>query len=530
MAQQVKVASGKRRLPLSLYISLLLALTAIVSLFATIGSIESLLRPALVKQLSTDMQRSAQTRVQLIDTYLAERMNDIKTLSQATPVKTLLSAGDANSRENVRNMLFTVQHRDVANYISLTLLNAQGNIALSYPSDPQLHGKHLIVPEIRDQLQQSSSVAISNVFYDLTGNKASVDIYAGVLDSTFHTIGYIRGSLGLHRIWEPVDGEPQAIGADSYGFILDQNGVRIAYTNPDRSGFTHPRYLFKAITPLSPQLQQRIKDEDLYGNSTSAVTTIADPQLAALQNDSRPSAITEFTPAEQNQTYVVVKWRSTVVPWTYYILRPLNSVAGLADQQLLTVILIVVVVLTVAIIAGLLAGRRIAQPISRSVAVLRNNSKSLKELANDEHTVANEQTWLVEASRVALESIKYYTNAASIAAQRIHTVSTNLVQNSQTLDAQRFNKAMHDIVEAASYIERAIRHQETMNGKLETSLRVTTQATEQLTRGAKSTDEAAAQLERIVEELISVVGEQRNISDASSNPESEREVHYASNV
>ena len=46
---------------------------------------------------------------------------------------------------------------------------------------------------------------------------------------------------------------------------------------------------------------------------------------------------------------------------------------------------------------------------------------------------------------------------------------------------------------------------ETMNEKLATSLRVTTQATEQLTRGASSTNEAATQMEYIVQQLTSVV-------------------------
>ena len=63
------------------------------------------------------------------------------------------------------------------------------------------------------------------------------------------------------------------------------------------------------------------------------------------------------------------------------------------------------------------------------------------------------------------------------------------------------------MMEAAAYIERSVKHQETMNDRLATSLRVTTQATEQLTRGATSTNEAASQMEYIVEQLTSVVGE-----------------------
>lgn len=502
MSQRAR--TGKKRFSLSVYISLLLALTAILPVFATVGSLEFFLRPALISQVSADMERDAQTRVQLIDTYFSERLNDIKTLSQSTPIKNLL-ANDQNSRNTVFNILFTAQHRDVANYISLSLLDSQGNVILSYPSAPLPHGKYLILPDALKQLQQSGKVVISDVFYDLTANKASVDLYARVIDDNFQPLGFIRASLGLHRVWEPVDSETQANGAGSYAFILDQNGVRIAYTNTDHSGFTHANNLFKAIAPLSEDLQQRIKDEDLYGNDSTPVSVIADQKLVDMQRSAQ--SIFAIDPIGQNQTYQAARYSSTVVPWTYFILKPMNTVTGIADQQLLSIFLIVTLMLISAIIVGLLTGRRIALPILRSVALLRDNSQSLKTLANEEHVVAAEQSWMVEASQIALESVKYYSKATDVAAQRIHTIGTELAQNGYMMDQRQFGRAVKEIVDAASYIERAVKHQESMNEKLATSLRVTTQAADQLTTGAKSTDDAATQLEQIVGKLTSVVGE-----------------------
>jgi hypothetical protein len=55
-----------------------------------------------------------------------------------------------------------------------------------------------------------------------------------------------------------------------------------------------------------------------------------------------------------------------------------------------------------------------------------------------------------------------------------------------------------------------VKHQESSNEKLAAALRVTTRAMEQLTHGAKSTDEAAAQLEGIVRQLTDVVGARDN--------------------
>jgi hypothetical protein len=496
----------KRRFSLSVYISLLLAVTAIIPLLVTVGSIEAFLRPALISQISSDMERDAQTRMQLVDTYLSERLNDVKTLSETAAVKSLL-ANRAQDSTAASNILITTQHRDVANYISLSLLDAQSNVVLSYPVKPLQHGKYLIVPEALQQLQGSSNVFISNVFYNLIGNNPSIDLYARITNANFHVIGYVRASLGLRRVWEPADSEPTSNGAGSYATILDQNGVRIAYTNPDLSGFTHSPFLFKAIAPLTPELQQQIKTEDLYGNDSNAVNTQADPQLASFEQNNQHTNITQLQPAGQQQTFAVAQFSSSVVPWTYVLFKPLDVVTGLADQQLIGIFVIVTLVLVLAVVTGLVIGRGLALPILRSVTLLRKSNVALKTLADEETTVAAEQTWMVEASEVALKSVQYYTNAASLAAKRISTLSSELAYDIQYVDRARLQKSLQEMIEAAAYIERAIKHQETMNEKLGTSLRVTTQATEQLTRGASSTNEAATQMEYIVEQLTSVVGE-----------------------
>ena len=510
MSQRFERSTGRRRFSLSIYISLILALTATFPMLATIVSIEYFLRPALIDQVSADMEKDAQTRIQLIDSYLAERLNDVQTLSESPLTRDLLlGRQDQATLNQAYNLLINVQHRDVANYISVSLLSNQGGVVVSYPvKTPLKHGKYLILPEALQQLQQTGRIYISDVFYDPLSNAASVDFYARVTNDNLQPIGYVRASIGLHRIWEPVDSEPVANGSGSYATIVDQNNVRIAYTNPDHAGFQRPALLFKAIgQEISPALQQRINDEDLYGNSTTRVTVMPDQTLSGIQSNIQSPLIFPVNLAEQHQTYQAARYSSTIVPWTYLIFKPMNVVTGIADQQLLSIILIVAVVLALAVFIGLLTGRRIALPILRSVASLRRNSQSLKTLADEEHTVATEQSWMVEASQVAQESVKYYTKATSIAAQRIHSIGSELTQNPRNFDAYRLQRSLQEMVEAAAYIERAIHHQESMNEKLATALRVTTQATEQLTKGAKSTDDAATQLEHIVGQLTAVVGE-----------------------
>ncbi len=426
MSQQVFAGRPGRRYSLSVYISFVLVAIAVIPLLVTVGGIEAFLRPSLISQIGTDMERDAQTHVQLIDTYLAERLNDIKSLSQSDTIKNVLTNAP-NSKQLAADTLFTTQHRDVSDYMSLSILNRTGDtVIMAYPTAPALHGKYLIQPDILKQIGTSSKVLVSDVFYDSLANNPSVDLYARIVDNDLQSVGIIRASMSLHRLWQPVDSTPQTEGADSYAFVLDQHGVRIAYTNPDHSGFTHPSYLFKAIGPLSEAFQRRIQDENLYGNATTSVSSVADTVLATQQENARAPLISQFQPSERSQTFESARYSSAVVPWTYYVLKPLNTVTGLVDQQLFGIVLIVAFMILLALVIGIQVSRSITRPIMLSVALLRKNSVTLKLLASEEQVVAVEQSWMVEASQAAQQAVKYYNNAASIAAQQMSILSTQI--------------------------------------------------------------------------------------------------------
>jgi methyl-accepting chemotaxis protein len=273
----------------------------------------------------------------------------------------------------------------------------------------------------------------------------------------------------------------------------------------NQSGNALPKPLFTSIAPLSASVQQRIQSEGLYTGNKS-LRMLANVSLANMQKSSSLSSTFQFQPIEQQKQYTAAMWRSSITPWSYYLVKPSSEITGLADQQLLSTLLIGGIILIIAVAAGLFLGGRITGPILRSVSSLRKNSLLLKELANEEHQVVSDQTWMVEASQLGLKSVQYYTGVGSVAAQRVTKLSIDLIKNARALDAQHLNQALQEIVETASYVERAIRHQEHTNEKLATTLRVTDQVTNQLTKSAESSDAAAVQLEGIVEQLTSIVG------------------------
>src|SRR5436305_14340437 len=112
----------------------------------------------------------------------------------------------------------------------------------------RIHGNTLMRPDILKTIQQSASAQISGVFYDPKVGNASVVIYMPILGSTSRVVGIIRTEFMLTYIWNVVNSQADHIG--SYAFILDQNVVRIAYTNSSGSTLARSSYLFQSIAPL----------------------------------------------------------------------------------------------------------------------------------------------------------------------------------------------------------------------------------------------------------------------------------------
>lgn len=379
----------RRRRSWSLQISLLLVSVAIIPLVITIICSEMLTRPALISQVSATMKVQAQTQVNLIDEYLIEHLREVQALSQSTPVQKFL-VGDSALEQEVASELELSQHQDT-NYENWSLFDSQGNLRLSYPTAPQPHSQHPIFSNTLQQDIMSNRTYISDVFYNATKDEPSVDIYAHVVTADFQTVGFVRATFDLRHIWKMVDNVPCANSEENcYAFILDQNGVRIAYTNPDGSGFTHPVALFKAIAPLSPNVWQRIRNENLYGNDQRPVGTLYDKTLAEIQHGTTQTNTFQIIPTGQSKTFQAAMFTSTVVPWTYFLLKPLSNITAIADQQMLNICLIATCAFILVTIIGAVLGNNISRRILHSLEQERR-AREQEQRAHEQERRAREQ-------------------------------------------------------------------------------------------------------------------------------------------
>jgi hypothetical protein len=503
--------SSRRRVSLSVKVSLALVVAAVVPLVLILGFSELQTRPQLITQANNAMEGDAKTRVQLIDTYFHERLLDTQTITQVPSVQQFVAAppttpGYQSLATHAQYGLAAGTFRD-KNYTTWSLFNPKGQLLLSYPTAPRPHGQYLVPPQYLQAVDGGKNF-ISAVYYNHTTNKASVDIYAPIFLSQLPgtaqkpiLLGFIRATLNLDYIWNIVNTDHDN-GAGSYAFILDENGVRIAV--PQEMSDQH---LMQSVAPIPAGTQQQINREARFGSTSGSVSLFADTTLATKLSSTSISNF-QAQPADAKDFFQVVNdpTDASIIPWHYFVLSPVNTVTSVANQQLLVTVIVAAAMSALVALFGLIVGRNITRPILLSVENLRSNSRALSSLATRQHDAASEQMWVVDSSQVGLQSVQYYTDATKVAAQQLTTTGMDLLQRWQQTEPSTTRKALEHIIIASRYIEEASQHQTASNQKLSTALKVAVQVTEQLATGATSATDAAIQLEQVVQQLRSVVG------------------------
>jgi hypothetical protein len=496
-----KKSSTRKPLRLSIRISLWLIAVSILPLLLTLVISELQSRSTLISQASRTMETDAQTHAQLIDNYFTQKLLVLKSLDYTPLVQEYLldPVGDQKNVPTILQNGFAIQRLIDPDVTLVTFFDPRGKLLLSYSLyglKPQPHGKYMIPPEDAKQIATGQQF-VSNVYYNPVTRQSTVELYTPVYSTTLkRLLGVVRDTLDLDSVGRIVKSEKDVNGAASYAFILDQNGVRIV--DPD------PTTLFTSIAPLNATLQENITNENRYGkNGTLPVQ--ADSNLRSIQSQPKPPVTFQEVPAGKNELFQVTRRPLSSVPWTYFVLTPVNEVIAVANQQLLIIVLIASAIILPVAVIGWIVGYRISSPILRSVNSLVKNNHVLNQLSEREKKASSEQVWIVEASKTGLKSQQYYTDASKIAARRLNELGRGLLEQ-RDVDKYTTLNIVKQMVNIGLYFEKAIAYQEEANKKVAVAVKVTDEVAEQLASGAESTSEAANELDRIVNQLRQIVG------------------------
>jgi hypothetical protein len=368
---------------------------------------------------------------------------------------------------------------------------------------------------------------ISPVSYDTKNKFAYVQVYTPVSnpENTKQMLGFLRATLRLDKVWSIVQSDAGANGTGSAAFITDENGVRIAATNPND--------LYTAVRPLgdqAPEIAKRLglssitapnlpEVQSSLGNDNTQDTFqgVAEPDAAAKYQYVRTNMLGDtFAHAKtDNQAALNANLKEAGLQWSYFVLSPLSTITAVSDNQVRTSVLSALVVAIIAVLIGLLVGRGTTRPVRASVAELEGAAAGLKALAVRQQSSAGEQHWVVDACKTGLESVRYLSDAMNQATRRIIDASNWFGEYWDRLTEDQARRTVTHLQELAHYIDEAARRQQASSDRLDKAITVTMQVSDQLVAGASAATDSADQLELVVNELQHVVGGKRTGFDAA---------------
>lgn len=569
MAQSSAPRRGRRRLSLSVRLTLLVLFAALLPVAAVVGINDYLARGTLVKQGQQALSTDAKAKAQLVDTYLHERFQDGGALAalSTTPGFLLcteapqLPAAQAQAIEIAANCadpafgasfyagsvcrgLAVGVVRDT-NYVAwsiftptgIPLLNATPATATLFAHAPTTlsaapcqSSKASAIPQedlklIAQQSQQGLQ-ALSPVWFNPTAGHAYINLYTPVCvtpgvgegqcapnQKGQQVVGIMRATLqmdsaqaGATSIWSIVNGDTTN-GAGSSAFIADSSGVIIADPNP--------ALRFTAVQTLDADTVHLISSEQRYGTSTAPQEENLPDIASAINGNGGEVAFQGIASPGSTVQYEFVREKLANAPWSYFVLSPLSTVTAVADNQLRTSLEIAGVIALLAILIGLLFGRTTASPVRASAAELEHAATALKALSDRQESSASEQMWVVEACKTGMETVRFLSDAMNQAARRVLDASNWFDQYWDRLTEDQARRTVQHLRELAHYINQAAAKQQTNNESLDKAIGVTMQVTDQLAAGASEAAASADQLEQVVADLQRVVGGHPHITPAT---------------
>jgi hypothetical protein len=262
-------------------LSLLALFAALLPVAAVVGINTYLARGALIDQGRQAISTDANAKTALVDAYLSERLADGLTIAQVPTVAPFIVCATAANqapaslgcdkpaqlalyRDSMVRTVGTAAIRD-KNYGAVSIFSANRQFLTS--SDTKLTSATVAPPSPADidPVIRQDKQNISPVYYSPQDQHAYVYIYTPVTLENPATqaktvVGFTRGTLRLDYLWGIVGKEDGANGADSYAFITDNDGIRIASSKQNE--------LFTAVKSLSQTTQAEITADKRFGSDT----------------------------------------------------------------------------------------------------------------------------------------------------------------------------------------------------------------------------------------------------------------------
>jgi len=280
-------------------------------------------RDQLVELSVTNLRARSMSTAASIDAYIQARRRDIVIVSQVPDVIAYAqNLGNQGQRELARAALASAATTSTA-YESIAILTLDGTImAASIQTDEGTNVR------FRDYFQNARAglVYISDPSYSVITNKPALFFSAPIKTTDGVLVGVVRSRINLGQIWEFVEGDQGAVGANSRAFLVDDYGIRLAVSETKGNRDKAESLIYKPIAPIDRETATRLAIDKRFGQTSAEQLTIDPlPELKAVTDGmsrSGPVAF-RFDANGVEQRAVATKLESK--PWVYVVSVPPGS-------------------------------------------------------------------------------------------------------------------------------------------------------------------------------------------------------------
>jgi len=277
-------------------------------------------RDQLVDLTVTNLRARSTSTAASIDTYIQARRRDIVAVSQVPDVIAYAqNLGNQGQRDLARAALATAATASTA-YESIAILTLDGTImAASIQTDEGTNVR------FRDYFQNARAglVYISDPSYSVITNKPALFFSAPIKTTDGVLVGVVRSRINLGQIWEFVEGDQGAVGANSRSFLVDDYGIRLAVSETKGNRDKAESLIYKPIAPIDRETATRLATDKRFGQTSAEQLTIDPlPELRTTIDGMGRSGSAAFRYDASGVEQRAVATKLETKPWVYVVSVP----------------------------------------------------------------------------------------------------------------------------------------------------------------------------------------------------------------
>ncbi|HEX3757487.1 MAG TPA: histidine kinase dimerization/phosphoacceptor domain -containing protein, partial [Kofleriaceae bacterium] len=270
----------------------------------------------------------------------------------------------------------------------------------------------------------AGSTVISDVFVSehAIGDVPTI-AYAAPVRGPGEIIGAVVFWVRAEALWDLVQRADHLAGADSFGVVLDHDGIRVART-------VHRELVFHPGGPLPAEVVTRLVAEQRFGANTRAllddVQPIREPFARARAAAFDPGLFEGSTAGSRGVQYGVGR-RLATVPWTVFYMAPEAVLDAPVEHAAHRHLAFAMLVAMLALLAGGVFARQIAAQVARLTTATRRLARG-------------ELSTRVDASghdELAALGAAFNTMAAQLYQSHVELEATVGQRTSELVDANR---------------------------------------------------------------------------------------------